>query len=491
MPSAIRCCQATTWAGGCVFVLLVTLAVMPRASFGDAGDCGQPLSAGSVPVASDCLFILQAAVSLLACEPECICAPKGSLPPTATDALLCLGKATGQDVPLHCPCASSTTTTTIPTACNTLVAKWGSLCKINTRRQKGCIDPDGAGPLGLGDGQFFDPWGLAVDQAGHVYVADAGNDRMQKFDADGGFLAKWGTPCRLSDGSRCADPDGSGPLEVGDGQFSRPSGVAVDQDGNVYVADDGNNRVQKFDASGNFLSKWGSPCFVLQIEDCIDPDGEGPLEPGDGQFVEVSDVAVDGAGFVYVPDGSNHRIQKFDSNGAFITKWTADGGTATRRYIPRGIAVDGTPHVYSTDGQHQIKEFDANGVPLDEWGGFCRIEDGAGCVDPDGPGPLELGDGQLFQFNGKLATGHGNQLYAVDDGNSRVQSFETDGTFLAKWGSQCCLEDGYECIDPDDEGPLDFGDGQFCSPTGVAAAPGAVVYLADAGNQRIQKFACR
>ncbi len=66
--------------------------------------CSQPLSSGVLPTASDCLFILKAAVGLVTCSPECICAPTGSLPIVATDALLCLKKAVGQALPLNCPC---------------------------------------------------------------------------------------------------------------------------------------------------------------------------------------------------------------------------------------------------------------------------------------------------------------------------------------------------------------------------------------------------
>lgn len=68
------------------------------------GDCAQPVTNGSSPTASDCLFILRAAVGSATCDPACICAPKGSLPTTATDALLCLKTAVGQPVTLSCPC---------------------------------------------------------------------------------------------------------------------------------------------------------------------------------------------------------------------------------------------------------------------------------------------------------------------------------------------------------------------------------------------------
>lgn len=85
------------------------------------GDCSQPVSAGAVPVATDCLFILNAAVGLQSCDPACICAPKGTLPTSATDALVCLNATVGVPVALQCPCEPpTTTTTTVPTTSTTI-----------------------------------------------------------------------------------------------------------------------------------------------------------------------------------------------------------------------------------------------------------------------------------------------------------------------------------------------------------------------------------
>ena len=83
------------------------------------------------------------------------------------------------------------------------------------------------------------PDGVATDADGNVYVADCDNHRIQKFDSDGTFVAKWGS------------------AGTGDGQFERPSGVAIDAAGNVYVADTDNNRIQKFDSDGHFIDKVG------------------------------------------------------------------------------------------------------------------------------------------------------------------------------------------------------------------------------------------
>jgi hypothetical protein len=93
-------------------LVLVCALFLPAPGFSAQGDCAQPASNGAVPSVSDCLFILRTAVGITTCDPACICAPKGTLPTSASDALLCLRKAVGQDVTLNCPCDGGTTSTT-------------------------------------------------------------------------------------------------------------------------------------------------------------------------------------------------------------------------------------------------------------------------------------------------------------------------------------------------------------------------------------------
>src|SRR5205823_6296306 len=95
------------------------------------------------------------------------------------------------------------------------------------------------GTQGSGDGQFYRPTGIALDDSGYVYVVDSSNGRIEKFDATGNFIRKWGTP------------------GTGDGQFAAPQGIAVSRDGSVYVTDYTNHRIQKFTRNGAFVSKWG------------------------------------------------------------------------------------------------------------------------------------------------------------------------------------------------------------------------------------------
>src|SRR5512141_2643329 len=135
------------------------------------------------------------------------------------------------------------------------------------------------------------PDGVAVDRQGNLFVADSGQDRIQKFDSEGHIITTWGSAGK------------------GNGQFDCRDFcmLAVDAQGNVYVTDNDNARVQKFDNRGKFLTKWGSP------------------GSSDGQFNGPFGVAVDGQSNVYIGDVGNARVEKFDSDGKFLSKFGMSG----------------------------------------------------------------------------------------------------------------------------------------------------------------------
>jgi DNA-binding beta-propeller fold protein YncE len=276
------------------------------------------------------------------------------------------------------------------------------------------------GSSGTANGQFNDHWGIAVDSSGNVYVADSGNDRIQKFTSTGTFITKWG--------SYGADS----------GLFSSPRSVAVDSLGNVYVTDSSNHRIQKFTSTGTFVTKWG-----------FSGGGSGYL-----QFKYPLGIAVDTLDNVYVADTSNHRIQKFSSNGASITDWGSSGSGDGQFSYPGGVAVDSSGNVYVADTHnHRIQKFNSNGTFLSKWG-----SEGSG-------------DGQ-FRYPGGIAIDSSGNLYVADTYN-RIQKFNSNGTFLTKWGSS------------------GSGDGQFLYPqsmVGMAIDSSGNIYVADTYNDRIQKF---
>jgi DNA-binding beta-propeller fold protein YncE len=143
----------------------------------------------------------------------------------------------------------------------------------------------GDGSAGTGPGEFDGPRSAATDRAGNVYVVEKFNHRIQKLTPQGAFVTRWGR----NGGA------GGGDVAIGsaDGEFNLPYDAAVDSRDNVYVVDTSNTRVQRFDTSGRFLSRWGMP-------------GIGP-----GQFHDPYQVAIDCRDNVYVTDERNSRVQKF------------------------------------------------------------------------------------------------------------------------------------------------------------------------------------
>jgi DNA-binding beta-propeller fold protein YncE len=135
----------------------------------------------------------------------------------------------------------------------------------------------------------------------------------------------------------------------GPNPFDGPFGLALDQQGNLYVVDTGNSRILKFDSTGKFLLEWGS-------QGSADGQFNFPHGPYGGS------VAVDAQGNVYVADSVNDRIQKFDSNGQFLTKWGKSGTGDGEFADPFGVAVDRLSNVYVIDDDNpRIQKFDSNG----------------------------------------------------------------------------------------------------------------------------------
>ncbi|MDQ3705786.1 MAG: TIGR03663 family protein [Chloroflexota bacterium] len=197
---------------------------------------------------------------------------------------------------------------------------------------------------GTGDGQF-NPisetgvgtgiGGIAVDAQGNVYVADTWNHRVQKFGPDGKFVAKWGDFVSLADAAGAVDP-------TRDSKFYGPRGIAVGPDGNIYVTDTGNKRVSIFDANGK---------FVRQISSNLTPEriAQNYAFNQPGEMNEPIGIAVDGQGNVYVADSLNRRIQKFDATGKFVAQWPVPGNNwEAGVYLEPFLAVDAQGNVYAT-----------------------------------------------------------------------------------------------------------------------------------------------
>ena len=259
------------------------------------------------------------------------------------------------------------------------------------------------------------------------------------------FVAQWGGP-------------GDGP-----GQFNAPEGVTVGPENRLYVADTNNHRVQVFSPEGEFLFAWGSYCDLETGEGCNSPGGEGQFNTPEGILYNAL------SGIVYVADSGNHRVQAFSPDGEFLFSWGSAGSAEGQFLNPVGLASDADGNVYVVDVvNHRVQVFDFRGRFLRAWG---AKGEGAG----------------EFRFPTDIAI-HGRSAYVTDNLNHRVQRFTLDGVYLGEWGTPCTLKTGEGCTDPDGDGPLSEGDGQFRKPFGIAVDPQGRVYVLDQGNHRVQVF---
>lgn len=415
------------------------------------------------------------------------------------------------------------------------------------------------GSFGSGNGQFRRPTAAAVDSADNVYVLDSGNSRIQKFDKNGAFLLAWGAAGSADGQFKWPYATYSAPRSNG------PKAIAVNDRGSgnvdVYVADEGNHRVQKFDGNGAFLTKWGAcgsangefggPLGIV-IDDAkaglsairvyvtdgangriqqFDTDGVhlrsiASHGPGDGQLnvtgdpIPGVDVSLEqNPGSIWIGDTSNNRIQKFDKTGTFLSKWGSCGSADGEFDGPLNIVVDDAKpglnaSLFVTDGSSRIRKFDQAGVLLKSWGtqgsgdgqfggppsviiatnttitGYCSGTEGAGCIDigcSASPGYVCRGAGtspsdpcdECYSATVSQAGVSDTRLFAVDAGNYRMQKFNGSGTFLAKWGSR-------------GTGPGQFGEAFTVTP-GINHDPDAcptcpTLYVVDTNNHRMQKF---
>ena len=291
------------------------------------------------------------------------------------------------------------------------------------------------GSFGMLEGSFSGPVDVARDVNGNLYVLDAGNNRVQKFDRFSKLVISWG-----SRGIRL------GRVGKRDSEFNKPSAIAVgpvsatDATEVVYVVDAGNDRVQRFDLEGGFLNAWGS------------------RGSNDGDFKSPQDVKVDKDGFVYVLDSGNDRVMKFNPGGGdrAIQKWekSAFGVTGGNFNDLKSIALSDERfgYFYLLGAGCLVQQFKLDGTLVNSWPAIAP-ESGL-CA----PARIEVDT-------------RNNYVYVLDSGNSLLMCYNPDG--LYRWA-------------------LRGADRSFSKPLGFAINPdGDEVLVADTDNNIVQKFTLR
>ncbi len=374
------------------------------------------------------------------------------------------------------------------------------------------------GSLGSGNGQFLAPEGIVI--AGETaYVVDTGNNRVEQFKltekegkGSGEYVAQFGTK------------------GTGNGQFEGPRGMALDKEGNLWIADTGNNRIQEFTSARKYvrqLSKLTETCTPVVMKnpsgvvggsagrvwiadtgnsrvDEFSSTGEyinafGTEGSAEGQFKKPQGIAVDSKGDIWVADTGNDRVEELSSTGTFIRAF-GEEGTGTGQFIePTALAIDSSGNVWVADtANKRVEEFSstgtylrefvgnsakANGIAADAKGDVWVAQTGVYRVVELSPEAKEIGSfGSLGSGNGQFLAPEGiviagETAYVVDTGNNRVEQFKLtekegkgSGEYVAQFGTK------------------GTGNGQFEGPRGMALDKEGNLWIADTGNNRIQEF---
>ncbi len=352
--------------------------------------------------------------------------------------------------------------------------------------------------------------GLAGDARGDLYLAARYWKEIDKFSPDGRLMARWGPglglkgPTRVAvdtqgnvwvldfDASRLLKLSPSGKLLAafgsagsGIGQFTNPDGLAVGPNGNLYIVDWMQDRVTEYSTGGRPTRSWGGT-------------GEGR-----GELLYPRGVATDSAGNLYVADTANARIQKFTASGHFLATWGRRGTGPGEFSYPTGIFVAPTGNVYVADDgnshycscwapdrieifspsgrylseisasvlQHPMLS-DISALAVDSRGDIYAADDGGSRVVAFGPNHLPIhgwGGSALADANG-IAVDSAGDVLVSDSGNNRVVRFTSRGLFLQQWKS------------------INRAAYFFSDPYGIAVDRARRVFVADNLSQRVEEL---
>ena len=322
----------------------------------------------------------------------------------------------------------------------------------------------GGDTTGLGDGglatacELFEPIGVAVDNAGNLYICDRGNNRVRKVNNTGIITTIAGT------GTAGYNGDG---LPATSAQVNYPYAVAIDDTGNVFIADELNNRIRKINTSGIITTIAGTGTAGYNGDNIAATGAE--LNSPDG-------IAIDGSGNVYLSDYNNNRVRKINTSG-IITTYAGTGigpyngdnfsASTSNLYHPFGIALDNGGNLYIADfSNNRLRRVNVSGI-ITTIGG-----NGIPGIAGDG-GPATTAE---LDLAGVAVDVSGN-IYIGDAGRNIVRKINSSGVITTIAGTGV---DGYN----GDNQPATQA--ELFNPVGVAVDASENLYIADFGNDRIR-----
>jgi len=349
---------------------------------------------------------------------------------------------------VHCSFAAGASSITGTLAATTSVPITCTPAQVAVTTLAGSIAPGSADGIGAA-ASFTYPRRIAVDSNGNLYVVE--DHKVRKITPDGAVIT-------LAGSANPGSSDDTGVLA----SFNYPNGIAVDGNGNVYVADSGNNEIRKVTAAGVVSTLAGSTTAGSANGVAVAASFFNPLA-----------LAVASDGSVYVADTQNNLIRKITTAGLVTTlagtttAGYADGSGASAAFnSPNGIAVDSDGNVYVSDGQnHAIRKITAAGV----------VSTLAGSTTPgsaDG-----MGSAAGFNQPSGLALDSDNNVYVADYFNYEIRKITPAGVVSTLAGSTSAGHaDGVGSA------------ASFLDPLGVAVDSTGNVYVSDSGNNQIRKL---
>jgi uncharacterized protein (TIGR03437 family) len=347
------------------------------------------------------------------------------------------------------------------------------------------------------------PYGLAVDLAGYLYIADLGNNRVRRVAPDG-IITTYA-------GGGHAGPGDGGPASTA--QLQTPRNVAIDTAGNLYIAEFEGHRVRKVTPDGRIATVAGNGVAGYR--------GDGSVA-SNAQLAFPAGLAIDRTGALYIADSQNQRVRKILPGGAIIT--VVGGSTSTTLLSPIAVAVDTAGNIFAADSTNLVHCYSAAGAwntfagtgapgysgdggPAQsamladvrdlavDFSGNLLIADSVRVRRVDSSGRIQtvagdgylraVGDGaqaanaMLSQPSAVALDAHGN-LYIADTGTQRVRQVSSSGVITTLAGTGTA---GYDR----DQSPA--ASAELNWPTGVAAGLNGPVWIADSYNHRVRKVA--
>ena len=341
---------------------------------------------------------------------------------------------------------------------NDVVRKVASSGNITTVAGNGTFGYAGDGGPAT-SAELREPFGVAADASGNVYIADTYSYRVRRVSASGTIATVAGT------GNCCYGGDGGAATSA---LLSVPDGLALDSSGNLYIADSGNNRIRKVSSGGTISTIAGTSSQGYS--------GDGGPAAAARLFTPVG-VAVDNGGNLRISDSGNARIRSVTASGTIATLVggaLGDGGLGIFGYLnqPAGVARDNAGNTWIADtNNNRVRQVSASGA--------IATVVGTGAAGFGGDGGAAAG--ALLNAPRGLALDTSGNLYIADTNNYRVRKVTPAGTITTVAGNGVC------CGHTGDGGVATSA--QIGLAYGLAADAAGNLYIADIDNNLVRKVA--